>query len=203
MNAFNLKKEIEEKKIALEMLVKQCGKEEKKLFLLKNNKKISDIKKQIEALEEEISQLEKTYKHQLELKKTSSNAFEKIAVFAKKNGLKTVTGCAVACTVYCGYSYFKPLTVNGEQTTYRSMIESYENIEISSSNYTPETYEQYMQNLKDAENQKFNLFMSDEEKLAYIGALLSSYDALELKPDKNSLLSAMPNIMLSFLIYVV
>lgn len=32
--------------------------------------------------------------------------------------------------------------------------------------------------------------MSDEEKLTYIGALLFSYDSLELKPDKTSLLSA-------------
>ena len=47
MNVFNLKKEIEEKKLVLEELIKQCEKEEKKLFLLKNNKKISEIKMRI------------------------------------------------------------------------------------------------------------------------------------------------------------
>lgn len=45
MNVFKLKKEIEEKEIALELLIKQCEKEEEKVFLFKNNKKIDRLKK--------------------------------------------------------------------------------------------------------------------------------------------------------------
>ena len=189
MNVFKIKKEIEEKEIALELLIKQCEKEEEKVFLFKNNKKIDRLRKRIVALDNEIAKLQKSYDHQLEMKESAGKAMRKVAVFTKKNLLKTCIGCAVACTAYYGYLFFKPLNINGEQTTYRSMIKSYENMEVSSSDYTPETYDQYMHDLEEAEAQKNEIFLSDEEKLASIDALLASYDSLEPVPDKTALLS--------------
>ena len=154
MNVFKLKKEIEEKEIALELLIKQCEKEEEKVFLFKNNKKIDRLKKRIVALDQEIAELQKSYDHQLEMKENAGKAMRKVVVFTKKNLLKTCIGCVVACIAYYGYLFFKPLNINGEQTTYRSLIRSYENMEISSSDYTPETYDQYIHDLEEAEAQK-------------------------------------------------
>lgn len=191
MNLLNLKKEIEEKSIALEELLLQCEKEEKKLFLFKSEKKIKDLHNRISALNDEIGELEKAYNTQLELKKAASDTVDKVSGIAKKNGKKLVIGCIAACLGYFGYLFVKPLNINGEQTTYRSAIGSFENLEINAEDYTPETYEQFIQNLEDAEAQKSNIFMSDEEKAAYINELTSAFDELEPMPDKTGLLSAL------------
>ena len=188
---FNIKKRIEEKSIVLEGLIQQCDKEKSKLFLFKNDKKISELEKQITALDKEIQELEIKYNAQLELKKSTGTSMSNFAIFAKKHGLKTCIGCAAAFMTYCGYLYFKPMNINGNQITYRSMIESYEDKVINSADYTPETYERYMNDLEDAEARKNDIFMSDEEKLAYVDALLSAYNGLEPIPDKTALLSAL------------
>lgn len=191
MNLFNLKKEIEEKSIALDELIKECEKEQKKIFLFKSEKKINELQKKISDLDEEIAELEKTYNNQLELKKAAGNAAGGVASFTKKHGLKTAIGCAVAGLAYLGYLSNKPLTYDGEQTTYRAMVDSFESTEISSDEYTPETYERYMQSLEEAEAQKGDIFMSDEQKLAFLEAVSSSYDDLEPMPDKTALRSAL------------
>lgn len=191
MSFFNIKKEIEEKSIALESLIKKCEEEKNKLFLFKNNKKISELEKQITDLDGEISELEHKLNSQLEMKKTTGAAVSKFGSFAKKHGLKTCVGSAVAFGAYCGYLYVKPLNINGDQITYRSMIESFEERDVQSNEYTPETYERYMQDLEDAEAHKNDIFMSDEEKLAYIDAVSSAYDALEPIPDKTALFAAL------------
>ena len=89
MNVFKINKEIEEKEIALELLIKQCEKEEEKVFLFKNNKKIDRLRKRIVALDNEIAKLQKSYDHQLEMKESAGKAMRKVAVFTKKSLLKT------------------------------------------------------------------------------------------------------------------
>ena len=191
MNISNLEKKIEEKRIAKDELIKQIEKEQKKIFLFKNDKKISGLNKQIQDLDEEIANLEKTYNSKLEQKEAASETMSKVGGFAKRNAKNASIGFVAASLVYSGYLYFKPISVNGEQTTFHALVESYENKDVSSADYTPETYERFMHNLEDAEAQKLAIFMSDEEKLAYINALLSSYDTLEPIPDKTALLSAL------------
>lgn len=191
MNISNLEKKIEEKRIAKDELNKQIEKEQNKFFLFKNDKKISGLNKQIQDLDEEIANLEKTYNSKLEQKEAASKTMSKVGGFAKRNVKNASIGFVSACVVYTGYLYFKPLNVNGEQTTYRAMVESFEDIELNASDYTPETYERFMHNLQEAEAQKSYIFLSDEEKLSYINALSSSYDTLELIPDKTALLAAL------------
>lgn len=191
MNISNLKKKIEEKNIALNELVKQHDKELKKFFPFKREKKISEIEKKISALNEEIASLEKSLEGKLEEKKTADQRMNNIASTARRHGWKAGIGIAAVCLAYTGYQPFKPLTVNGVQTTYLSAIQSYENTEVRAADYTPETYERYKHNLEDAGAQKSNLFMSDEEKLKYIGAVSDAYEDLELIPDKTTLLSAL------------
>lgn len=187
MNTNNLKKKIEEKHTALEELLKQSEKEQKKLFLLRNKNKIQDLELQIAKLGEEIAGLEKEYNARLEKQKTGGKSDS----FWKKHGLKFGVGFAAVFLAYGVHMYNKPLDIDGNRMTYRAMIDSFETKEIKSSDYTPETYKQYVQNLEDAEAQKNLIFMSDEEKLEYIEAVSSAYDALEPIPDKTALSSAL------------
>lgn len=191
MDAFKIKKKIEEKGLTREELISQLDNEQKKMFLFRNNKKISEFQKKISELDQEIADLERKYNIQLQLQKTAGSTADGAVSFAKKYGAKIAVGCAVAGLGHLGYLSNKPLTVNGEQTTYRAVIETYENTEISPEDYTPVTYERYIHDLEDAEAQKSDIFMSDEEKLEYINAMLSSYDALEPMPDKTALQAAL------------
>ena len=191
MDTFNVKKKIEEKTADLDKLLAQLENEQKKLILFRSKKKIDEIQRQISQLDTEIAKLEETYNSQLEFRKNADIAMNGAASFVKKYGVKAGIGCAAACLGYLGYLSNKPLTVNGEQTTYRSMIATYENTDISAEDYTPETYERFMHDLEDAEAQKSDIFMSDEEKLAYIDAVSASYDALEPMPDKTALQAAL------------
>lgn len=191
MKSSNIKKTIEEKGIALEETIKQLEKEEKRMIFFKSQKKIEELEKKITAINEEISGLNEAYNNQLESEKKAAAARKELASKAIKHTPKVVIGCAVACVAYCGGLFFKPLNYHGEQTTFRAMIGSFENITVNADNYTPETYEQYMNNLHDAEAKKNDIFMSDEEKLAYLDSVSNAYKSLEPIPDKTALSAAL------------
>lgn len=190
MKSSNLKKKIEEKSIALEKLIKQQEQEQKKMFLFKSEKKIEELEKKIAAVDEEIDSLNEAYNKQLEIEKKASIAREKLASDAKKYGRKAGIGCVAAAIAYCGYLFVKPLNVHGEETTYRAAIGAFEEKEINAADFTPESFEQYQNKLEDAKDQMNSIFMSDEEKLAYIDGVISAYGKLEAIPDKTALLTA-------------
>ncbi len=192
MNINNLKKKIEEKRIALDKLRSQFENEQqKKRLFFKNKKRIKELDKQITDLGDELAELEGKYHSQLELEEIKRDARDKRLFFIKKYGLKAGIAFIAVSAVYCGYLPFKTLNINGEQMTYRAMIGSFEDITVSSADYTPETYERYINNLENAKVQKNDIFMSDEEKLEYIEAVSSAYEALEPIPDKKDLLTAL------------
>ena len=191
MKSSNIKRTIEEKSIALEETIKLLEKEQKRLSFFKSQKKIEELEKKIASIDEEINGLNEAYNNQLESEEKAAAARKEIASKAIKYAPKVAIGCAVACVAYCGGLFFKPLDYHGEQTTFRAMIGSFENITVNADNYTPETYEQYMNNLQDAEAKKNDIFMSDEEKLAYLDSVSNAYKSLEPIPDKTALSAAL------------
>ena len=189
MNINIIKKKIEENRNASAKLLNQVDKERNKKSIFKNNKKIGKLEQQMSELDKELVELENALNNEFELQESKRIQREKRASFVKKNGPIAGIGVVAASAAYCGYLSFKPLNIDGEQMTYRAKISSFENVEVSSADYTPATYERYMHNLEDAEAQKNDIFMSDEEKLEYIEAVSSAYEALEPIPDKTELLT--------------
>ena len=186
MKLSEIKNRIEEKSIAVEKLIQKLDREnQKKLF--KNKKTISDLESKISNLDKEISELEIMYNRKQEAEENVKNMMNKARPLVKKYGLAGCAGLVVLTGAGFVYLMNKPLTIDGENTTYRSMIDSYENIEISSDEYTPETYQQYINSLNQAASQENDLFMSDEEKKEYLEAVSKAYDSLEAIPDKSKL----------------
>lgn len=186
MNIFKIKNDIEEKSIALEKLIEKLDRERNKP-LFRNKGKIGDLEKQISALDEEITKLQTLYNKKLDLEAGAKNVTGKFLPALKKHALKGCAGAVVITAAGGMYLMNKPLYIDGERTTYRSMITSYESMEISPDEYTPETYQEYIRVLGQAASRENDLLMSDEEKLEYLEALSAAYDALEVMPDKSVL----------------
>ena len=186
MNIFKIKKDLEEKLTALDILIDKLERERtKKVF--KNKKKISELEERISVLDQEISELQTIYNKKLELEDGAKKAAGKALPIIKKHALKGCAGLAVLTAAGYVYLLNKPIYINGDKTTYRSMIGSYENMEIRSDEYTPETYQEYINALDEAASLENNLFMSDDEKREYLNALSAAYNGLEIRPDKNAL----------------
>ena len=181
-----IKNTIEEKSIALEKLIEKLDREKGKRFF-KSKNRINDLEKQISSLDEEITKLETLYNKKLDLEEGAGKIKKRVLPLIRKHALKGCAGLAVLTAG--GYMYLanKPLYFEGDQTTYRSMVDSYENMQISSDEYTPETYQKYISILDEASADENDIFMSDAEKLKNLEALSSAYDALEVMPDKTGL----------------
>ncbi|MBR2669580.1 MAG: FIVAR domain-containing protein [Solobacterium sp.] len=195
MKSETISKIIQEKQLEKETFENQLYElTHRRGFILSKKKKLTELEKSISDLDAEISELQDQYNNELQFEEIKQKKKEmqlqkakSMASTAKKYSVHAISTLGVAVIASVIFLMNKPLTVNGNRTTYRAQVNMFENTPVNNEDYTPKTLAQFEEALEEAAGQKNNLLMSDEEKTEYLESVQEAFDTLEKKPDKHEL----------------